>query len=204
MQTQKNYKNVGIHTLVPNSSLEPFNSTLGVKSLKLSSSCILEGCSTVAGQTAIGKIPVLSKDGKLLMPCSYTKARKLLNKGKAVKKWSKLGVFYIQLTFNPLSELNKNQQVVIGIDPGSKFDGYTVTSKVVNLTGMAELPTGISEKLEQRRTMRRARRFRNCRRRPARFDNRNKDGFIAPSVKAKINFRLKIVKELSKIYPVTA
>jgi len=202
MQTQKNYKNVRAHILTLNNSLEPFNSTFSGNT-KLSSSCSLEGCSTVSGQIAIGKVPVLSKNGKPLMPCSFSKARKLLTNNKAIKKWSKLGVFYIQLTFDPLSEINKNQQVVIGIDPGSKFDGYAVTSKVVNLTGMSELPSGISEKLETRRTMRRARRFRNCRRRPKRFDNRNKDGFIAPSVKAKIDFRLKIVKELSKIYPVT-
>jgi len=202
MQTQKNYKNVRAHILTLNSSLEPFNSTFN-RDVELSSSCSLEGCSTSLEKTAIGKIPVLSKNGKPLMPCTFSKARKLLNNGKAVKKWSKLGVFYIQLTFDPLSEPNKNQQVVLGIDPGSKFDGYAVTSKVVNLTGMSELPTGISEKLETRRTMRRARRFRNCRRRPERFDNRNKDGFISPSVKAKIDFRSKITKELFKIYPIT-
>ncbi len=35
------------------------------------------------------------------------------------------------------------------------------------------------KKLEERRTLRRARRFRNCRRRECRFDNREKKGFIA-------------------------
>ncbi len=169
----------------------------------LSSSCNLEGCSTKLEKTEISRIPVISRSGKPLMPCKPTKARKLLRDGKAISNWSKLGIFYIQLNFEPQSEPNKNQIVVLGLDPGSKFDGYAVTSKTVNVTGMSELPSGIADKLETRRTMRRARRFRNCRRRECRFDNRNKDGFIAPSQKSKVEFRLKVVKELCKLFPVT-
>jgi hypothetical protein len=137
------------------------------------------------------------------MPCKPAKSRKLLESGKAEKKWSKLGIFYIQLTFDPTSELNKNQKVILSGDPGSMYDGYAVTTRIVNLTGMSELPSGIAKKLESRRTMRRARRYRNTRQRPKRFDNRNRDGFIAPSQKAKVEFRLKIIKELCKLYPVT-
>jgi len=51
--------------------------------------------------------------------------------------------------------------------------------------------------------MRRVRRYRNTRQRPKRFDNRNRDGFIAPSQKAKVQFRLKVIKELCKLFPVT-
>ena len=202
MQTQKNYKNVGTQILIPNNSIEPLNVTLS-SNTKLSSSCNLEGCSTKLEKAEISRVPVISKSNKPLMPCKPAKARKLQRDGRAVGKWSKLGIFYIQLTFDPQSELNKNQKVIVGIDPGSKFDGYSVTSKIINITGMSELPIGIVKKLEQRRTMRRARRFRNCRRRKCRFDNRNKDGFIAPSQKAKVDFRLKIVKELLKLYPIT-
>lgn len=206
MQTQNNYKNVRTRILILNNSVEPLNTMFsgsGNINTGLSSSRSLEGCSTKLEKTEISRVPVISKNGKPLMPCKPTKARKLLRDEKAVSKWSRLGVFYIQLTFDPQSELNKNQRVVVGIDPGSNFDGYAVTSKTVNLTGMSELPSGIADKLETRRTMRRARRFRNCRRRECRFDNRNKDGFIAPSQKSKIDFRLKIVKELCKLFPVT-
>lgn len=206
MQTQKNYKNVGTQILIPNNSVEPLNTPFSVSgntNTELSSSCNLEGCETILEKAVISRVPVQSKSGKPLMPCKPTKARKLLRDGKAVSKWSKLGIFYIQLTFDPQSDLNKNQTVVIGLDPGSKFDGYAVTSKTINLTGMSELPSGIADKLETRRTMRRARRYRNCRRREKRFDNRNKEGFIAPSQKSKVDFRLKIVKELCKLFPVT-
>lgn len=202
MQTQKNYKNVGMQILVPNNSVEPFN-TVFSGSPELSSSCNLEGCSTELERVAIDRIPATSKSGKPLMPCKPAKARKLIESGKAVKKWSKLGVFCIQLTFDPTSELNKNQKVVLGIDPGSKFDGYAITTKTVNLTGMSELPSGIAKKLETRRVMRKARRYRNTRQRQKRFDNRSRERFIAPSQKAKVEFRLKIIRELCKLYPVT-
>ncbi len=200
MQTQKNYKNVGMQILVPNNSAEPLNAMFSraKANAELSSSCSLEGCTTELEQVATNRIPVISKSGTPLMPCKPAKARKLLEQGKAIQKWSKLGIFYIQLTFDPTSEPNKNQKVVFGIDPGSKFDGYAVTTKIVNLTGMSELPSGIADKLETRRRMRRARRYRNTRQRPKRFDNRNREGFIAPSQKAKVEFRLKIIRELCK------
>ena len=35
------------------------------------------------------------------MPCKPGKARKLLRIGKASKKRNKLGIFYLQLTFDP-------------------------------------------------------------------------------------------------------
>lgn len=202
MQKQKNYKNVRTQILILNNSAEPLNA-MSNGNIELSSSSNLEGCETILEKVVINRIPVQSKNGKPLMPCRPAKARKLLRDGKAIKKWSKLGIFYIQLNFDPESEPNKNQIVVLGLDPGSKFDGYCVTSNIVNVTGMSELPSGIADKLETRRTMRRARRFRNCPRREKRFDNRTKDGFISPSQKAKIDFRLKIVTELLKLYPVT-
>ncbi len=206
MQTQKNYKNAGMQILVPDNSAEPLNamsSNSGNTGTELSSSCSLEGCSTLLDKVAINRVPVISKSGKPLMPCKPAKARKLLQSGKAIKKWSKLGIFYIQLTFDPASEFNKNQKIILSADPGSNFDGCAVTTKIVNLTAMSELPSKIADKLESRREMRRARRFRNTRQRPKRFDNRNREGFIAPSQKAKVEFRLTIIKELYKLYPVT-
>jgi hypothetical protein len=69
---------------------------------------------------------------------------------------------------------------------------------------MLELPTNIADKLTQRRQLRRNRRYRKCRCRPARFDNRRKpEGWVAPSQRAKVDFRLKIIAELCKLYPVT-
>ena len=80
------------------------------------------------------RVPVLHKDGTPLMPCKPAKARKLLRDGKAIKRWTKEGVFYIQLTF----ETSKHTQpMCLGIDPGAKFDGYAVlTDQEIVTSGM--------------------------------------------------------------------
>ena len=67
------------------------------------------------------RVPVLHKDGTPLMPCKPAKACKLLRDGKAVKRWTKEGVFYIQLTWDTPKHI---QPMCLGIDPGAKFDGY--------------------------------------------------------------------------------
>jgi hypothetical protein len=42
------------------------------------------------------KVPVLSPDGKPLMPTKPSRARRWMRDGLAVGKWSDLGVFYVQ------------------------------------------------------------------------------------------------------------
>jgi len=148
------------------------------------------------------RVPVVGKDGKPRMPTKPSRARRWIKQGKAVPKWSKLGIFYVQLTVDAGDGM---QDIVLGLDPGSKFDGIAVVSKrEVLQTGMLELPEGIAKKMEKRRRQRRFRRYRKCRRRPCRFNNRErKDGWIAPSQKAKVDFRLKIVEKMKKLYPIT-
>lgn len=43
------------------------------------------------------RVPVVSPDGKPLMPTKPSRARRWIRDGLAVKKWSDLGVFYVQL-----------------------------------------------------------------------------------------------------------
>lgn len=150
-------------------------------------------------------IPVVSASGQPLMPCRPSKARKLLGKDWAEKHWNKLGQFYLQLKFQPKSELNVNQQVCLAVDPGSRWDGITILTKKQVLTcGMLVLPSRIVKKLEQRRQMRRARRYRKTPRRAERFNNRHRpEGRIAPSQKAKVDFRIRIVDEQCRLYPIT-
>lgn len=147
------------------------------------------------------RVPVVSMEGKALMPTTPAKARKLIRGGVAEKKWNKLGIFYIQMLI-PVGE--EVQDMSLGIDPGSKYDGYAVASeKETAVKGMAILPHKVQQKLTNRRQLRRARRYRNTRRRECRFDNRSRqEGWIAPSQKAKIQLRLKIIRELLRIYPI--
>ena len=53
------------------------------------------------------------------MPCRPVRARKLVQRGRAVKRW-KNRLFYIQMLDR---EDGVTQPVVLGIDPGSKMEG---------------------------------------------------------------------------------
>jgi len=147
------------------------------------------------------RVPVVSKDGKPLMPTKPAKARKMIEGGVAKKCWSKTGVFYIQMLI-PVGE--QVQDVALAIDPGSKYDGYAVSGeKDIALKAMAVMPQRVHKKVTERRQLRRSRRYRNKRRGKCRFNNRKrKEGWIAPSQLAKVRFRIKIVRDLAKIFPI--
>ncbi|HBE44830.1 MAG TPA: hypothetical protein DDW17_05085 [Deltaproteobacteria bacterium] len=191
------YKNVRMHVLVPTSS--GFGRSDGSTEPKPS---IATPRDTKLRKEHEYRVPVVSVDGNPLMPTTPAKARKLIKGKQAIGKWSKLGIFYIQMQ-RPVGD--RTQEVAFGLDPGSKFEGVAVVSKEKVLqTGMNILPKGIVKKLEQKRRQRRFRRYRKTWRRPARFDNRTRaEGWIAPSQKAKVDFRLKIIEELKKLYPIT-
>jgi hypothetical protein len=134
------------------------------------------------------------------MPCKPAKARKLLESGKARKQWSKLGIFYLRLNFNPAN--SATQPLVIGIDPGSKFEGFSVVgTKDTVLNIMSEAVTWVSKAVKQRRQMRVARRHRNTRRRPWRSNRLCGKSFIPPSTKARWDAKLRIIKQLKAILP---
>ena len=146
------------------------------------------------------RIPVLHKNLTPLMPCKPSKARKLLRDGKATKHWTKEGIFYIQLNWDSTKH---TQEVCLGIDPGSKFDGFAVlTDKEILTSGMSILPD-IRKKIENRRIMRRGRRYRKTRRRECKIKDTKRDGWISPSQDAKVNFRLLLVSKYLKLYPIT-
>jgi hypothetical protein len=127
-----------------------------------------------------------------------------LERNLAEKHWNKLGVFYLRLNFKLSSQLNRDQQLCLAVDTGSKWDGIAVISRNgVLACAMLVLPSKVAKKLRQRRQMRTARRYRNTPRRTIRPDNRGRpEGWIAPSQKAKVDFRIRVVDELCKLYSV--
>jgi hypothetical protein len=158
---------------------------------------------TQPGRLSAHSVFVLAWDGTPLTPTTPAKARKLLKHGGVKKVWSKFGTFGIQILY----EVGRTTpRTALGVDHGTKFEGYSVvTDKENSLNIKLDLPDKkkIIKKVEQRRTLRRARRFRNCRRRPCRSDNRGKKDFTAPSQKVIVDSRLKILIELYRIYPIT-
>jgi hypothetical protein len=147
------------------------------------------------------RVPVVDKNGTPLMPCSPARARHLLHEERASARRSKLGLFYIQMksAIDP-----ENQPLVLGIDPGSKWEGYSVTGStetVLNIMCVAR--DSVKKKIEQRRNVRKARRHRLWRR-PARFKNRLRNSKrIAPSTRARWELKARVTQSLQKILPIT-
>ena len=147
-------------------------------------------------------VPVLDIDNIPLMPCSEKRARLLLQKGEAKVKWQS-GFFAIQLLKEPSAR--KYQEVAIGIDPGSKREGYTVltpTATIINVT--SDTPNWVKKHLETRRILRRSRRTRNAPYRKMRDNRSRKLGWLPPSTKSRWDAKLRVTKTLLKILPITA
>src|SRR5215469_8808396 len=147
------------------------------------------------------RIPIVDVRGVPLMPCLPPKARALLEAGKARPRRNKLGLFYLQLTY---VQEPTNQVLVAGIDPGSKFEGYSVVGTqdtVLNL--MVEAPTHVKGAVKTRRTMRRARRFRKWRR-PARNQNRLMGHHhLPPSTRSRWEAKARVVAQLRRTLPLS-
>jgi hypothetical protein len=144
-------------------------------------------------------VPVLSSTGNPLMPAHPGKARMLVKSGLAVKRWLK-GIFYIQLT---IQVKRYKQEVVCGVDPGSKWEGFSVVGRNKDFINvMSNAVDWVKDKVESRRTLRRARRFRKTPCRSPRFNNKSKEG-ISPSTKARWNTKLRIINILRRLFPIT-
>ena len=156
------------------------------------------------------RVPVVDQNNQPLMPTTPARARKWIESGKAIKRWSDCGQFYVQLTIEPSGR--NTQDIVIGLDPGKNYSGIgAVSAKFTLYTAHLILPfKTVRERMYNRRLMRRGRRGRRINRkvefskrahRQRRFDNR-RQGKLAPSIRANRQLELRIVSELCKIYPV--
>lgn len=146
-------------------------------------------------------VPVLDKNKNPLMPCSEKRAKQLMEKGEAKPYWCK-GVFCIILQRDPKSRFM--QDIVVGIDPGSKFEGLTVKSEAHTLLNIqTEAKTDVKKKMEVRSNLRRTRRGRNLRYRKCRFNRLRSLGYIPPSTKSRWDYKINLVNWFRKMFPIT-
>ena len=145
---------------------------------------------------------VLNKYGKPLMPTTrYGRVRRLLRKGLAVVVDYR--PFTIQLTYDTP---NGVQEVSLGVDAGTKHVGFSATTKKVLFEAELLLRSDVVEKLSTRREFRRARRNRETRYRKSRFLNRTrtkKPGWLAPSVRQKVNTHIHWISKICKFLPIS-
>jgi len=156
------------------------------------------------------RVPVISKYNLPLMPTKPSRARRWIKEGKAVGKFNKLGIFYVQLLVEPSD--TKTQEVAIGLDPGKMFSGVGIQTKKYTLQMFhLVLPfKTIKDRMEQRSMMRRNRRGRRINRklafnkrnhRPFRFDNR-RNSKLPPSIRANKDLEYRTISLLCQLYPV--
>lgn len=144
---------------------------------------------------------ILNENGQPLMPTeNHAKVRVLLKHGKA--KVVNNCPFTIQLLY---SSTNYTQPVTLGVDAGSKHIGLSATTEDKELYAAdVELRNDIVKLLAARNASRRSRRSRKTRYRKSRFNNRKRDkGWLAPSIREKIDTHLKVVDDTYKLLPVS-
>ena len=145
---------------------------------------------------------VLNKCGKPLMPTNrYGRVRRMIRNGHAVVVDYR--PFTIQLTYDTP---NGVQEVSLGVDAGTKHVGFSATTKKkVLFEAELLLRSDIVEKLSTRREFRRARRNRKTRYRKSRFLNRTrskKPGWLAPSVRQKVDCHNHWILKLCNFLPI--
>jgi RRXRR protein len=136
-------------------------------------------------------VPVVDHYQQPLMPTTPARARRWIRSGKATPFW-KWGVFCVRLNVEPSAR--EVQPVAMGIDPGSKKEGYSVISAAhTYLNLQADAVDWVTAAVKRRRQMRRTRanRLRNTQKLP-------------PSTKARWQWKLRLCRWFSSLYPITA
>ncbi len=146
-------------------------------------------------------VPVVDQNNRPLMPTTPSRARRWIKSKKATPFFKK-GVFCVRLNVEPSSR--NYQPIAVGVDPGSKREGFTVKSKAhTYLNVQTHAVDWVKDHVKTRRNMRRTRRNRKtpCRQnRSNRLANKQR---LAPSTLARWQWKLRICKWLAVMFPVS-
>lgn len=143
-------------------------------------------------------VPVVDANQKPLMPTTPARARRWIESGKATP-FFKRGIFCLRLNQEPSAR--ETQVIAVGIDPGSKKEGLTVKSEAhTYLNIQADAVVHVKDAKVDQANCRRTRRSRTT---PCRQPRANRVcGGIAPSTKARWQWKLRLINWLRKMFPV--
>ena len=146
-------------------------------------------------------VPVKTKDGERLMPMPPARVRKLIKRREATPYFDN-GIYCIRLNKEPLER--ETQEIAVGVDPGSKKEGFTVKSEShTYLNVQADAHNEVGKKVEKRRELRRGRRSRKCPNRKNRTNRLANKERIPAGTRARWEWKLRILEWLSKMFPIT-
>ncbi|MGI6081755.1 MAG: RNA-guided endonuclease IscB [Limnochordia bacterium] len=135
------------------------------------------------------RVFVPNKDLQPMMPCHLARARKLLKNGRA-RVYRRYPFTIVILD----REAFETQDVELKLDPGSKITGIAVVgnfnrgSELLWAANLEHRGLQVRESLQRRRALRRSRRSRKLRYRPARFQNRRRpEGWLPPSLLSRVD-----------------
>lgn len=148
------------------------------------------------------RVFVLDTNKRPLMPCTPARARKLLKAGKAAVYRRFPFTIILKYPVDP-----DDQPIQAKIDPGSKTTGMALVAHfqrgkfVIWAAELTHRGEQIRARLLARQQVRRSRRHRKTRYRPARFNNRRRpEGWLPPSIKSCVD---NIMTWLDKLYRFT-
>ena len=157
------------------------------------------------------RVFVLDKNKRPLQPMRPDRARKLLSAGRArVHRRAPFTIRMVDVDArDPDVEVDG---VEVGIDPGSRKTGIAVFTSTeqgarqgIWLGELVHRGLQIKKAMQARAARRRGRRSRNLRYRAPRFDNRTRPaGWLAPSLRHRVDTTVSWVERLRRWAPVTA
>lgn len=173
------------------------------------------------------RVPVQNPDASPAMPTKASRARRWVKSGKATEHWNDIGLYYVRLVAEP-SFACETQKIAVGCDPGKNYTGIAVQSakftlftahlvlpfdRVKERLGAAVIKKGkVIKNVRNRALQRQVRRGKRINRkvpfnqrahRQKRFDNRIQKGKRASSIRASREMEIRVITELSKIFPIT-
>ena len=144
---------------------------------------------------------VVDKHQNPLMPTKPSRAKRWIRSGKATPFW-KNGIFCVRLNVEPSD--TEFQEIAVGVDPGSKKEGFTVKSEAhTYLNIQADAHSKVGKKVEKRRELRRSRRSRKSPNRKNRTNRLANKVRIPAGTRARWDWKRRILDWLSQLYPIT-